>query len=75
MSIAICIIALIVVIVGAAIIYGRSLVRISHEKKANHRLRVEDDAQREMFKANAQAWQRGGPTTDDTTQILPGVEP
>jgi len=48
-GICICIIALAVVIVGAAIIFGRSLVRSGHEKKVNHRLRVEDDEQRDMF--------------------------
>jgi len=43
---ALCLIAAFVIIAGAVIIYGRSLVRIDLEKKLLHRRRVED-AERE----------------------------
>jgi len=46
-------IALVVVIVGACIIYGRSLVRTGREKKELHRRRVEDEEREELTK---QSW-------------------
>ena len=42
-------IALVVVIVGACIIYGRSLVRSGRERKELHRRRVEDAKREELF--------------------------
>jgi hypothetical protein len=48
-KIALVIIALAVVIVGAAIIYGRSLVRTGKEKRELHRRRVEDEERERLF--------------------------
>jgi hypothetical protein len=42
-----------VVIVGAAIIYGRTLVKEGREKKALHRRRVEDAEREELAR---EAW-------------------
>jgi hypothetical protein len=82
-------IALVVVIVGACIIYGRSLVRTGKEKRELHRRRVEDAEREEMFKADAEAWKRGEPPIridtpievdwgkrkdDDTTKTWPVID-
>jgi len=47
---ALCLIAAFVIIVGAVIIYGRSLVRIGKERKTNQRLRVEEEERKKMMK-------------------------
>ena len=65
MKIAIVLIALFVVIVGAAIIYGRSLVRIDKEKKALHRRRVEDEERKRMFAKSGGDWIKPFPTAGE----------
>jgi hypothetical protein len=52
-------IALGVVIVGAAIIYGRSLVRKGREKKDLHRRRVQDEERRRLFFSPERITERG----------------
>ena len=48
-KIAIVLIALAVVIVGAVVIYGRSLVRSHRERRELHRRRVENAERKEMM--------------------------
>jgi hypothetical protein len=63
-KIGIVLIAPIVVIVGACVIYGRSLVRSDREKKELHRRRVEDAEREELFSKDD--------ASDDTKTWPPG---
>ena len=62
-DIGIVLIALTVVIVGACVIYGRSLTRPYRERKELHRRRVEDEERKRLF-ANS----------DDDTKTWSGPE-
>jgi hypothetical protein len=70
-------IALVVVIVGACIIYGRSLVRKGRDKQELHRRRVEDAERKEMF---SEGWNfpppckcELHPVDEDTKTLPPGA--
>ena len=63
-KIGLALIALVVVIFGACIIYGRSLVRSGREKKELHRRRLEDE-ERERLMAER---------PEDDTKTWPGPE-
>jgi len=84
---ALCLIAAFVIIAGAVIIYGRSLVRMDLEKKLLHRRRVEDaereermgeGPEREFIVGSDGHIRPAYEIKDDDTRTwpkMPGVEP
>ena len=64
-KITIVLIALAVVIIGAAIIHGRSLVRSHRERKELHRRRVEDEERKRLFAKSGGDWIKPFPTAGE----------
>jgi len=74
-KIGLALIALVVVIFGACIIYGRSLVRSGRERKELHRRRVEDAEREEMFApVESCPLCRANRSAEDDTKTWPGPE-